>query len=64
MFHIEATKEPTNLITKIHQNNMKAGIALKPSTPIETLFPFVEDVDLILVMAVEAGFEAKSSNRT
>jgi ribulose-phosphate 3-epimerase len=55
-FHVEATKVPANLITKIHQNNVKAGIALKPSTPIEILFPFVEDISLILVMTVELGF--------
>jgi ribulose-phosphate 3-epimerase len=55
-FHIEATNEPSNLIHQIHQLNMRAGIALKPNTPIETVFPYLDEVDLILVMTVEPGF--------
>ncbi|MDO4315661.1 MAG: ribulose-phosphate 3-epimerase [Oscillospiraceae bacterium] len=43
-------------IDKIHAKGKKAGIVLKPKTPAEAALPFLEKVELILVMTVEPGF--------
>ena len=43
-------------IDKIHAKGKKAGIVLKPATPAEAVLPFLEKVELILVMTVEPGF--------
>lgn len=55
-FHLEATKDPQAVIDLIHKNNKKAGISIKPGTPIEEVFPYLHSVDLVLVMSVEPGF--------
>ena len=55
-FHIEATKNPKALLTKIKKANVLAGLSLKPATPVERLFPFLPYLDLVLVMTVEPGF--------
>ena len=54
-FHIEAEGDPSALIQKIKSRGMKAGLSLKPSTPLKTLTPFWDQLDLILVMTVEPG---------
>ena len=54
-FHLEAVKEPHNLLQKIRDLNIKAGLSLKPKTPIEKVFPFLEFLDLVLIMTVEPG---------
>ena len=55
-FHYEATKSVEELIKNIQSYGIKAGISIKPNTPAETIFPFLETVDMILVMTVEPGF--------
>jgi ribulose-phosphate 3-epimerase len=55
-FHIEATNDAAGLIKAIKAAKMKVGIAIKPKTPVDSVFPYVADVDLILVMTVEPGF--------
>ncbi len=57
-FHIEATDDAAGLIKAIKAAGMKVGIAIKPKTPVDSVFPYVADVDLILVMTVEPGFGA------
>lgn len=57
-FHYEACKddkEVLEVINKIHKCGMKAGISIKPATPVEKIFPFLKDLDIILVMSVEPG---------
>ena len=44
----------------IHASDRQAGLALKPSTPIKTLKPFIEQLDLVLVMSVYPGFSGQS----
>ncbi|KAI8976119.1 ribulose-phosphate 3-epimerase [Pilobolus umbonatus] len=56
-FHIEATDDPLALIEQIHAAGMKAGVAIKPNTPVDTVIgPVAESCDMILVMTVEPGF--------
>lgn len=57
-FHIEADTEQNILaaIDKAHVMGKKAGVTLKPATPAEAVLPFLERVELVLVMTVEPGF--------
>ena len=58
-FHYEACKddkEVFKVIDLIHEYGAKAGISVKPNTPIDKIFPFLFSVDLVLVMSVEPGF--------
>ena len=59
-FHIESESDPAATIAAIHANGMKAGIALKPGTPAEAVFPFLSDIEMVLVMTVEPGFGGQS----
>ena len=56
--HVESDTEENihAAIDKIHARGKKAGIVLKPRTPAEAALPFLEKVELILVMTVEPGF--------
>ena len=44
------------LIDKIHAKGKKAGVVVKPKTPASAVLPFINEVELILVMTVEPGF--------
>ena len=55
-FHVEATANPSKLIDLIHNENVKAGVSIKPQTPVDAIIPLLEKVDLVLVMSVEPGF--------
>lgn len=57
--HVEANK-PLETIKKIKKNNVKAGISLKPGTPLEVIIPYLNLIDLVLVMTVEPGFGGQS----
>ena len=53
--HVEANN-PLKALESIKKNNIKAGIALNPSTPENSIEPFIDLADLILVMSVEPGY--------
>ncbi|XP_069120590.1 ribulose-phosphate 3-epimerase-like isoform X1 [Argopecten irradians] len=55
-FHYEATEDPAGCIRKIRETGMKAGIGIKPNTPVDVLVPLVDLVDMVLIMTVEPGF--------
>ncbi len=59
-FHIEAATDPQAVIDKIHAKGVKAGISIKPKTPVSAVKPYLECADLILVMTVEPGFGGQS----
>lgn len=59
-FHLEATKDPNEVIRRIRQNGKKVGITIKPATPISALEPYLEQADMILIMTVEPGFGGQS----
>ena len=67
-FHIEATDKPEEIITLIKSCGCKVGISIKPDTPLKTVLPFLDKVDVVLVMSVQPGFGGqgyikKSNNR-
>ena len=55
-FHLEATEDPAALIDKIHSLSLKAGLSLKPATPVSAMIPYADMLDMLLVMTVEPGF--------
>lgn len=55
-FHVEAESPIEETLEAIHHTGAKAGISLRPGTPVDALFPYLDAVDLILVMSVEPGF--------
>ena len=56
--HVEADTQENTLaaLDRIRANGVKPGIVVKPNTPAEAVAPFIEKVDMILVMTVEPGF--------
>ena len=55
-FHLEAAPDVQAVIDEIHACGKKAGISIKPGTAAEELVPYLDKVDMILVMTVEPGF--------
>ncbi len=55
-FHLEAAEDPMEVIDLIHSLGKRAGISIKPKTPVDELIPYLDKVDMILVMTVEPGF--------
>jgi len=55
-FHIESKDEPFRTIEEIRGLGCEVGISLRPITPIAAVFPYLDLVDLVLVMSVEPGF--------
>ena len=57
-FHYEAVKEDcvSDLIKYIKSFGVKAGMSIKPKTSPDVVFPYISDLDLVLVMTVEPGF--------
>lgn len=55
-FHLEATEDPEVVIRQIHEAGVRAGISIKPGTMVEKVYPYLEKVDMVLLMTVEPGF--------
>lgn len=53
--HLEIDRNIKEILAKIKAYGFKAGLSIKPNTDIDNLFPYIDDVDLILVMTVEPG---------
>jgi len=67
-FHVEAAENPNEVIDLIKSTGKQIGISLKPGTPLSSIEPFLDKVDLVLIMSVEPGFGGQgylpgSSNR-
>jgi len=58
--HVEAEKDVPSVLRTIKASGAKAGISLRPKTAVETLFPYLPELDLVLVMSVEPGFGGQS----
>ena len=54
-FHVEATGKPAELINRLRELGLGAGLTLRPGTPAEAMDDVIADVDLVLVMTVEPG---------
>jgi ribulose-phosphate 3-epimerase len=53
--HVEADDDPSAVIAAIHGYGRAAGLALNPETPAEAVLPYLESIDLLLVMTVHPG---------
>ncbi len=58
--HYEACRDLKKTIQTIKDLGMKAAVAIKPATPAEALRPYLQDLDMALVMSVEPGFGGQS----
>lgn len=56
VFHIESKGDPNYTIATLKTKKVKIGLAINPDTPIETLFPFLDIINHVLVMSVHPGF--------
>ena len=54
--HVESTDKVLETLRYIRSKGIKAAISVKPNTPIETAFPYLRELDMVLIMTVEPGF--------
>lgn len=54
--HFEACEDLGATLEAIHACGVKAGISIKPGTPVESLIPYLEQAEMFLIMSVEPGF--------
>ena len=59
-FHFEASTNPVVLARKIRSTGCAAAIAVKPGTPVVSVFDSVDEFDMVLIMTVEPGFGGQS----
>ena len=59
-FHVEAVADPDALAKTVRDSGMTAGLAINPPTDVQTILPFVQHFDLLLVMSVNPGFSGQS----
>ena len=62
VFHVEADQpqDPLAAIATVKAMGKKVGLSIKPKTPAEVLRPYLDQLDLVLVMTVEPGFGGQS----
>lgn len=59
-FHVECDSDIDKTIDKIRSRGVKPGLVIKPNTPANAVFPYLDKIDLVLVMTVEPGFGGQS----
>lgn len=59
IFHIESDDDPLDVIKEIRKFGLEAGIAINPPTPVEKILPFLDSIDIVLVMGVNPGFQGQ-----
>lgn len=62
-FHVEAPVDTHRLIDYLHSAGRKAGLAIRPTTQVEALFPFLGKLDYVLMLGVEPGFYGQQFKR-
>ncbi|ENF5745418.1 ribulose-phosphate 3-epimerase [Listeria monocytogenes] len=55
-FHVEVAEDVSEVIRKIRSYNVKPSIAINPETSIEAIYPYLDDVEMVLMMTVNPGF--------
>lgn len=55
-FHIESESDTMETVKEIQKTDTRIAVALKPDTPAESVFPYIQYLDMVLVMTVEPGF--------
>lgn len=58
-FHLESTRHPDKLIQEIKRKQLLASIALRPATPLTSIYPYLKKVDQVLLMTVEPGLSGQ-----
>ena len=58
--HVEVCSHLKQMIKKIRQLNVRPGIVLKPATSLKTIYPVLDEIDLVLIMSVNPGFGGQS----
>lgn len=56
-FHEEAAREDRTLLRAIRAAGIEAGLSFNPESPVEAVFPFIEDIDSVLFLGVKPGFQ-------
>ena len=59
-FHLESEDDPMAVIDAIRAEGCKVGISIKPGTPVDKVYPYLDKVDMLLIMTVEPGFGGQS----
>ena len=59
-FHVEAAEDPRAVVDLLHGKGVRAGLSIRPDTPVEAALDLLDVVDLVLVMSVEPGFGGQS----
>lgn len=55
-FHMESVSNVSQTIERIRSHGIKAGLVVKPMTPVSVVFPYLSEIDMVLIMTVEPGF--------
>lgn len=59
-FHLEATDVADECLATIKKYGKKAAVSIKPKTPVEAVYPYLDRCDMVLIMTVEPGFGGQS----
>ena len=59
-FHLESESDVKKTIDSIKSSGAKAGISIKPKTPVQSVFEYLDYIDMVLIMTVEPGFGGQS----
>ena len=54
--HLESTDKLPEILKELHKEGVKAGISICPETPVSAVFPYLDEVDSVLLMTVHPGF--------
>lgn len=59
-FHVESDADVTDTINRIRDHGKKVALTIKPKTPATAVFPYLDKLDMVLIMTVEPGFGGQS----